>query len=364
MLETDKVFIDTQYFVKAGLHFDGKAFSSFRKYCQNGYLMHVTTSVVMKEVDEKIRCSVKEGIEALQSFRRKAKVLASLPDKEIQALFSEVSEEYIYDKARDAFIDYLDDCATEVADAKSVCGEELLSMYFKSQPPFGAAKKKAEFPDALSLLSLRAYLDKDEKIYVVSGDGDLKGFCDANPQFIFTDSLDRLLDLFTQHDSIRAELIKDYIARNEATLRSEIKSYLESSDVYNHSGWHDSEVDGGIEVIRVGTMDPSIVYIDDGQSLVTFDVDVEFEVTVTGPTSRCSPYDKMRAENYIVGTVSKECILRKAFSVELSIHYDVIEDGLQHAEHEGLTIVGLAQGIEINVDEPTINVQRVPGSPL
>ena len=54
MLETRKVFIDAQSFVKAGLHFDGPAFKSFRKYCETNELIHVSTSVVKREVKSKI----------------------------------------------------------------------------------------------------------------------------------------------------------------------------------------------------------------------------------------------------------------------------------------------------------------------
>lgn len=46
MLKTNKVFIDTQTYVKAGLHFEGVAFKAFHELCAKGDLVLITTTVV------------------------------------------------------------------------------------------------------------------------------------------------------------------------------------------------------------------------------------------------------------------------------------------------------------------------------
>lgn len=106
MLETRKVFIDTQYFVKAGLHFDNPALKSFRKYCEEQELYHISTSVVKREVEAKIQESVKEAISAIQTFRRKARLLSSLDDEQINVLFAEIPEKDIYDKSSEVFDEF------------------------------------------------------------------------------------------------------------------------------------------------------------------------------------------------------------------------------------------------------------------
>jgi hypothetical protein len=67
--------------LKAGLHFDNPALKSFRKYCEKNELFHISTSVVIREVEAKIQASVKEAINEIQTFRRKARLLSSLKDE-------------------------------------------------------------------------------------------------------------------------------------------------------------------------------------------------------------------------------------------------------------------------------------------
>ena len=179
MLETRKVFIDTQAFVQAGLHFDGLAFKLFRKYCEANELIHISTTVVEREVKSKIQESVKDALGSIQMFQRKARLLASFNDDQIKSLFEKIDEEDIYEKSRDVFEEFMEGCSSVIVEANLVNVEELLTMYFEEKPPFGNGRKKSEFPDAISLLSLKSHLSDDEKIYVESE-------LDVGSEFSFT----------------------------------------------------------------------------------------------------------------------------------------------------------------------------------
>ena len=141
MLETKKVFIDTQYFVKSGLHFDTPAFKSFKKYCEENELFHISTSVVEQEVESKIEVSVKEALSAMKTFRRKARLLSSLDDEQINGLFAEISEKDISAKSQSVFEDFMSGCSTEIVEADSVNTEDVLTLYFDKKPPFGEGKQ-------------------------------------------------------------------------------------------------------------------------------------------------------------------------------------------------------------------------------
>lgn len=317
MLETRKVFIDTQYFVKAGLHFDNPALKTFRKYCESSELLHISTSVVEREVEAQIIASVKEAIGAIKTFRRKARLLSSLGDDQIQRLFAEVPEEDIYQKSSEVFEEYMDGCFTEVVEANEVDPEDILSLYFETKPPFGDGKKKSEFPDAISLLSLKSHLAEDEKIYVISDDGDLKKFCDSETQFISVETLDKLLDIYTQHTNIRSEQVKQYFVTNEMSIKEKIKQYLEDCEVYNSSTWEGAEVDDGLTVTHLGEIDPLVIYIDDEESQITFDIDVEFEVTVTGPDFNNSIYDREEGHVFTFDSTSRTSTISTTYTVEM-----------------------------------------------
>ncbi len=351
MLETRKVFIDTQPFVKAGLHFDGPAFKSFRKYCEANELFHVSTCVVEREVKSKIEASVKDAISAIQTFRRKARLLASFDDKKITGLFEEIPDEDIYKNAKDVFDEFMGACHTKVVKADSVNAEELLSLYFDKMPPFGDGKKKSEFPDAISLLTLKSHLRADEKIYIVSGDGDLRDYCACHPTFISVESLDKLLDIYTTHTSVRHEQVKQYFISNEASIRQKLTEFLEGCDIYNASTWDDAEVDGGLTVTHLGDIEVSVLYIDDEESQIAFDIDVEYEVTVIGPDFNNGFYDKEDGRVYTFGSTTRTDTIATIFTVETYLHYEFIDGKLEHAEDNDLHVAGTAGGIEVSVEE-------------
>lgn len=351
MLETKNVFIDTQSFVKSGLHFDGAAFKSFKKYCEANELLHISTTVVKREVSSKIQASVKEAFGSIQTFRRKVRLLASLDDEKIKGLFEEISEKDIYRKAIDVFGEFMNGCSTEIVEANDVNAEELLSLYFDKKPPFGDGKKKSEFPDAISLLSLKSYLDDDEKIYVISEDNDLKSYCALDPQLIPVDTLDKLLDIYTTHTNIRHEQVKQYFVTNEAAIKTQIVNFLEGCDVWNSSTWEDAEVDGGLTVTHIGDIEPSVIFLDDEESQITFDIDVEFEVTVTGPDFNNATYDREDDRMFIFGSTTRESTISMTYTVEVFLHYDFIDGAIENAEDDGLYIAGAASGIEVEVEE-------------
>lgn len=351
VLETRNVFIDTQSFVKAGLHFDSPAFKAFMKYCEICELFHVSTSVVEREVKSKIQLSVKDAISAIQTFRRKARLLSSLGDEKIKGLFEEIPDEDIYKKSEKVFDDFMESCATEIVEADNVDAEELLSLYFNKKPPFGDRKKKTEFPDAISILSLKSYLQNDEKIYVVSDDGDLKSYCEIDHQFISVESLDKLLDIYTTHTNVRHEQVKQYFITNETSIKNKITKFLEDCDVYNNSTWEDAEVDDGLTVLNLGSIEPSVLYIDDEESQITFDIDVDFEVTVTGPDFNSGIYDREDGKIYTFDSTSRTSTVSTTFTVEIFLFYEFIDGELVNAEDEGLYIEGTAGGIEVDIDE-------------
>lgn len=351
MLQTRKVFIDTQVYVKAGLHFDGLAFRSFRKYCEANELFHVSTSVVEREVKSKIELSVEDAISAIQNFRRKARLLSSLDDEKIRGLFEEIPDGDIYNKSETVFDEFMKSCSTEIVAADGIDAEELLSLYFEKKPPFGDGKKKAEFPDAISILSLKSHLQDEEKIYVVSDDGDLKECCVGDPRFISVESLDKLLDIYTNHTNERHEKVKQYFITNEALVKRKITDFLEDCDVFNSSTWEDAEVDDRLTVTNLGNIEPSVLYIDDEESQITFDIDVEFEVTVTGPDFNNGIYDREDGRMYTFDSTSRTSTISRTFTVEIFLYYEFIDGELVNAEDDGLYIADAAKGIEVSVEE-------------
>lgn len=349
MLQSHKIFIDTQYFVRAGLNFQNSALISFKNLCEQDLLSHVTTSVVTKEVKRKIEQSIKDALTARQTFKRKASILASIDDEQTNSLFIDIDENEIHQKAITVFNNFISSCKTIIVDSKNIDTEELLDIYFNQRPPFSDGKK-SEFPDAISLLSLQSHLNESEKIYIVSDDNDLKEFCKNDVRFIAIESLDKMLDIYSEHSNKLTSAVKEYISKSREKLCSKIKTCIENADVFNSSSWEDSEVED-LHVIDIGEIDPSVIYISDEECKITFEVEIEYMFIVSGPDFNNGIYDREDGRTYTFNTTTHNCQTKESFIVEINLSYQFIDGSLHDILEDDIYIPDLDGGLELSIEE-------------
>lgn len=134
---------------------------------------------------------------ALKLHRRRWNIDASEGldgDLKVAAIAAHHAEAEIKD-----FVNYVGLKVVEVHNEMEL-GPELVRRYFAPLPPFETREsKKAEFPDALALLSLEFYV-KDEGIVLlcVSNDGGWKLFAEHSDHVVVVDDLAEALSLFNQ----------------------------------------------------------------------------------------------------------------------------------------------------------------------
>ena len=348
-LESRNVFIDTQSFVKMGLNFNHPALQSFLELCKEKKLFHLTTTVAQREVKSKIQISIQEALTSLQSFRRKARLLDKIDDENIKALFNDIDEDEVHKKAILVFEGFLKESNSKILNASPINAEDILELYFEKKPPFGDGKKKSEFPDAISLFSVLHELG-DEKAYVISDDKDMKGFCVSSKNLISIDTLDKFLDLYNEHESAITDLIKKYLSSLDAYIKSKIEEQINESWAYNEAPWDDSEVEE-FNAVEVHDFEPTVVWVDEEECLITFDVDVDLDYTVTGPDFNGGIYDKEDGRMYTFGTTTHSGTTTKTFTVELGFSYELEDGELKDIEETVFYIAGLSDGVAVYVDE-------------
>jgi hypothetical protein len=348
-LQTRNVFIDTEFFVKAGLDFSSKTLESFKDICSDGELNHITSTIVVREVKRKIGEHIGDAINGVNSFRRKAKILTNSNDEVIKNLFVPFDQKEIERHAIQVFEDFLEGSNTTVVDLSKVDGNEIVEMYFEQTPPFQGGKKKNEFPDAFTLLAVRGALKGREEIYVVSEDKDLITFCEENPRFIQIESLSKLLDLYNSHDDARSKFIKEYIEEHVEEIKLSIKSQIEEADAYNSSTWEDAEVEE-FSILEVRDFEPSIINIDDESCQIVCDVEVRYSVRVTGPDYANGRYDKEDGVIYTFDDTTQVEEGKLEFTVEIDLSYEV-DDGEFTIQDMDISVQGLHSGIEFSVEE-------------
>ncbi|TGC14792.1 hypothetical protein CRU79_15220 [Escherichia sp. E4385] len=244
---------------------------------------------------------------------------------------------------------FLSDSDSTILELESVSVDKIMNMYFNCLPPFQEGKKKHEFPDAFTLLAIENHLPEGECIYVVSEDSDLIEFCKVTPQFIAVDSLSKILDIYNSHDQERASFIKQYVAEHIEEIKDSIREDIEDADVYNASSWEDAEVDE-LKVDHIHDFEPSIIQIDDESCLLSFNVDVDYTVSVTGPDFNNGIYDKEDGRTYTFGSTSREDTGTINVFVEVELQMEIVDTQFV-VQDRYVSVSGLTGGIEVCVEE-------------
>lgn len=221
-LETNQVFIDTQAYHRERYDWQSKSCSRLKELGKSGQLQVLTTSVTRSEVRSKIRESL---VNARSAMQRHDVVLGQLEKSSaITALEAETADT----KLQALFDEYMRDVrAVEVPLSKNV--EKIFDDYFHERPPF-SAKKKSEFPDAFVVSSLQERAQKlGSKIYIVSGDSDLRACCSHAPELLIVDGLSEIISRATVTKAVHDGLLS--FLKDSSELEAELTQCLKSAEI-------------------------------------------------------------------------------------------------------------------------------------
>jgi hypothetical protein len=242
-LQTKYIFVDTEAFVRAQYDWDGKALSKLAQFAKQGNLCLLTTKITKREV---LRHLQERLTEATVAAKKHEIVLGQLGHSNILATLADPAALAKLEEAFEAFLR-----TTQAIDVPiDVSVDEIFADYFAHRAPFGIKKKKAEFPDAVVIASLKAWCAKrNAKAYVVSGDPDLMGCCSSSGPLLHAASIEDIISQATvsqelhealQHTLSESELLSELLAeklqdrtvvRGDLRLRRLSGSVDEVSDV-------------------------------------------------------------------------------------------------------------------------------------
>ena len=162
------------------------------------------------------------------------------------------------------FVQYIQDTGCAILqDEDLVTTKKLFDGYFGGQAPFGAGKKKDEFPDALALHALEATArGRDTSFLVVSKDGDWRKFCEQSQRLYLISELETALALLNDPPLVVRQLILGWLAAN-SDGRVEIRSALESIITDLEVDVNGYATSGEMEAIPYGTELLDVEWADD-----------------------------------------------------------------------------------------------------
>ncbi len=223
LLKGKCVFIDTQAFRRARFGVADPAFEKLSDLCEHGEVTLLTTAITRREIEAQIE----ETAQEMRSTLTKAAAIAlSLGEPEIFIFgvpANKITEIQIITGVKGLVNKFFNRCLVEELELPNTALSDVLDLYFQKQPPFGAGKKKAEFPDAFVLQALKAKAGSNGKsIYVITEDNDFESACKEIQHLEHLPTISHYLDRYNSH----AEVIKQV----RATLRRNSKKIDEKLD--------------------------------------------------------------------------------------------------------------------------------------
>jgi hypothetical protein len=311
--DCDALTIDTNIFSGAGYAIESGLLAQLDQFATSEVDL-VFSDIVRQELRSQSHLpkKIKDARADLQRATRNAGRERLINDTQVseaqKALANAKSDQEIADERLNGF---LDRCGAVVVESTAVTLKEVTDMYFASQPPFEeAGDKKAEFPDAIALLSLEKWARENEKkVLAVSKDKGWKAFCDKSEFLLHTFELGTALAYFQPHNRVEQlsqeladaiasdqdvhgalaameERIKVRVENMEVDVEATSRFYFEPSEVYAIYESHEFQQLSGnridMEVVRV-TSEEVVVRL---LAQINCTVHASFSLSMTDPIDK------------------------------------------------------------------------------
>lgn len=264
------VFIDTCIYEREGFNFESSVLTAFKEAVGKHGLKLVVPSATRDEVVRHMEEKAADAYAALVNLRHKYVTIRRWP-KFPQAHDSEASE--LVALARAEWTSFTN--AVRAADLgyEDVDVAVLMDLYNRQAPPFGAGKKRKEFPDAVAFLAVAKFAEGSAQyVAVVSCDGDMRAACKEHRRLVHFDSLAAYVNSLLAGDERRAlaeALLPEVTDQLDEQVREAFADLTFVIDVPR------AEVTG-VEVQSLEVDHLDVVGLGEGDFIVNFEATLEF----------------------------------------------------------------------------------------
>jgi len=343
-MEYDAITFDTQTVETNGFHFDGGMLAQLKQF-KNGPIIVIVSEIVSKEILKHLVEKTRSAKDGLESALKKASECGLVSSAKPQFVEEPIDIRILSKKRLEAFLNAIG--AIGVG-ADNVNIRQLIDRYFAPLPPFSASgKKKNEFPDAISLLSLEHWAKTEKKkILAVSGDKDWVAFCEKSIHIDavadLEDALERLQEHSVEASETAEKLLRGIADKSKIDLHTDLYTQLEN-EVSGIAVYGEADSTYHAEADQVDLTFLSMYFVGEPD-------DLDFTVVQAGPGKivvRVESILKIRAE--------------ASFSLSIydSIDKDYVGMGSAEAEREEEIEVGLLLTFEGNFDDDDVILSAV-----
>ena len=195
--------LDSNVFISHGLNLERGLLGQLQQF-SSGPVKLVISEVVIQEIRKHLLDTTKTSRSKLQSALKSSKAIFGLTEtaaSEFEAsLWGKKTDTEVVDARIHAFVSTT---GALIVPATGMDVNRLLSLYFKATPPFeGSGDKKAEFPDAIALLSLEQWAASEGiQLLAVSQDAGWISFAEKSSHIDAIKDLAEALTHFQPHNA-------------------------------------------------------------------------------------------------------------------------------------------------------------------
>ncbi|WP_153116829.1 PIN domain-containing protein [Rhodocyclus tenuis] len=361
------ITLDTSIFDQQGLKLDRGLLKTLEQF--NGKPIGLVLSeVVLREVHKHLSKKVGETRAQIErAFHQSAEYLPIAPAKLKEARSNIIPSDSDQDISREKIESFVEGTGAQIIKADDYVDiSNLIKRYFQSIPPFAeSGKKKNEFPDAIALVSLEAFAEKNKfKLLAVSADGD---WVDFGKQSEWIDVIGDLAEGIAEFQPQEAafnfcEKLGDKLLRGEATnISSSIDSFLSTAvseiDAYPDA---DSAFFWDADFIEIEFIDFELLEDEEGRprlSPVQFqdeEISIALSVRIRG-TASCdfslSVHDSIDKDSVSMGTATKNVEFDFESELLLSATGD-FEGDIDEIDVDSIELLSSPRYIEFGSLEP------------
>lgn len=317
------VFVDTQVYMNESYNFNEKGnLNYFRKQILDGNVIHLTSGVVVGEVEKHIK---KDVSDAISSFNKAAddRRFAIFREKEYKQL-QKLNETEMIAEALSIFHTFLSDTKAFMLNMETIDLPSVISDYFETKLPFGVRKdKKNEFPDAFNLSMLRKYAVHNHPVIIVSGDGDFS----SEEDIVCFKTLGELLDAINSQNEITHK-VKKYLKNKCQFIYDEVESELmdngyalavDGTDTDRKGCPHGVEYDEVelLSFVAMSLTNIDVVNIDLSERILTINLDCKATLEFS-----CTFLDEMWGDYSSYGTMEETHNTMVPITINVSFEQD------------------------------------------
>ena len=275
---TNNVFLDSSALIGQSLDFSSPALVALEKLAREGEANILTTSIVIREVESKIRERIREAEVALDKVKARHPVLKNLTEQPMRDALWSFSLEKACIEVIGRYSDYRARTHTTEIPIESASMSEVFDSYFSRRPPFGEGGKKSEFPDAVNISAVEDWCrKKQEKAYVISSDSDIVRACSESEWLELLSGPAEYTDLFYRESAV-LERVEESTYENAEELGKVI------GDAFVECGFYLDDEDGDVydvEVQRVAIDDLALLRAEGSAAEFEVSGTIEFAATIS-----------------------------------------------------------------------------------